>query len=452
MKRKIIDELFLWKDSKNRSPLLLLGARQVGKTWILREFGKVAFSNVYYFDFSERNNTISGIFKRSIEPRQIIEDLEILLEKRINTKEDFVIFDEIQDLPLAVKSLKYFKEKMPELHLACAGSLLGVGLIDESFPVGKVDYLDMYPLSFGEFLMEAAGDFIYDEYENAVKLNECSEVLHEKLMAYLRDYWITGGLPGVINGYIEFRASRHESYKVARKIQNNLIKDYLNDFSKHAGKMNSNHIKLVFENIPTQLAANVDSSVNRYIFKDIIPGKKGFAAVEGPISWLEHAGLIYKVPICNRSAIPLKAYTKSNIFKLHLFDIGLLGAMLELSPKTILENSYGSTKGYFAESFTLSELKKSMKPRICGWKERNSEIEFLTTFDDNIVPIEVKSGSRTKAKSLAQYLIKYNPKLAFKLMDMVPNSKSGGPVHIVPLYFAGRLSQLVSMTGTTPEE
>ena len=444
MKRKIIDELHLWKDSKNRSPLLLLGARQVGKTWILREFGKLAFSNVYYFDFSERNNAISKIFKRSIEPTQIIGDLEILLEKRINIKEDFIIFDEIQDLPLGIKSLKYFKEKMPELHLACAGSLLGVGLIDESFPVGKVDYLNMYPLSFDEFLMEVAGDFIYDEYVNAITLTKYSDILHEKLKVYLRDYWITGGLPEVVNGYMNSRENRYESYRIVRKIQNNLINDYLNDFSKHAGKINSNHIKLVFENIPTQLAANVDGSVNRYIFKDIIPGKKGFVFVEGPISWLEHAGLIYKVPICNCSAIPLKAYTKSNIFKLHLFDIGLLGAMLELSPKTILDNNYGSTKGYFTESFVLSELKKSMKYEVYGWMERNSEIEFLTTFDNIIVPIEVKSGSRTKAKSLAQYLIKYNPKLAIKLMDKMPESKSKDPIQIVPLYFAGRLREIVS--------
>ena len=304
----------------------------------------------------------------------------------------------------------------------------------------------MYPLSFEEFLVEAAGDFICDGYENAVKLKECSEVLDEKLMVYLRDYLITGGLPAVVNVYMKSRESRYEAYKAARKIQDNLIKDYLNDFSKHAGKLNSNHLQLVFKNIPTQLAANIDGSVNRYIFKDIIPGKKGFTAVEGSIAWLEHAGLVYKVPICNRSEVPLKAYTRSNIFKIHLFDIGLLGAMLELSPKTILENDYGSAKGYFAESFVLAELKKTMKSGIYGWTERNSEIEFLTTFDDKIVPIEVKSGSRTKAKSLAQYLIKYNSDLAFKLMDKVLEPETGSTVRIVPLYFAGRLRELVPVT------
>lgn len=443
MKRKIIKYLFLWKDSANRNPLLLLGARQVGKTWILHEFGKTAFPNVHYFDFSERNKTLSGIIKKSLDPRQIIKDLEIFIEKRINPKNDLIIFDEIQDLPSALKSLKYFKEKMPELHLVCAGSLLGVGLTDESFPVGKVDYIDMYPLSFDEFLKEVAGEFIYDEYENAVKLRKSSDVLHEKLMVYLRDYWITGGMPAVVSGYMNSRESRYEAYEAARKIQNNLIKDYLNDFSKHAGKLNGNHLQLVFKNIPSQLAANIDGSVNRYIFKDIIPGKKGFTAVEGPIAWLEHAGLVYKVPICNRSEVPLKAYTKSNIFKIHLFDIGLLGAMLELSPKTILENDYGSAKGYFAESFVLAELKKTMKSGIYGWTERNSEIEFLITFDDKIVPIEVKSGSRTKAKSLAQYLIKYDPDLAFKLMDKVLEPETGSTVRKVSLYFAGRLRELV---------
>ena len=221
---------------------------------------------------------------------------------------DLIVFDEIQEEPSALKSLKYFYEKMPEICLACAGSHLGVGLINESFPVGKVEYLDMYPLSFNEFLSEAAGSFLYDQYEHAIKTGEISAVLHDKLMAHLRDYWITGGFPAAVNAFLTTRFNHHEAYKAVRSIQNNLIKDYLNDFSKHAGKLNSNHIRMVFENIPTQLAANINGSVNRYVFKDIIPGKKGFGAVEGPISWLKHAGLVYQVPICNRSALPLKAF------------------------------------------------------------------------------------------------------------------------------------------------
>ena len=443
MERKILQDLLLWKKSLDRKPLILLGARQVGKTWVLREFGKIAFSTVHYFDFSEKNSTLSGIFKMSLDPMDIIGELEIFLEKRINLKEDLIIFDEIQDEPLALKSLKYFYEKTPEVQLACAGSLLGVGLINESFPVGKVNYLNMYPLSFEEFIREAVGDFLYEQYENAIHFRKTSPMLHDKLMEYLRDYWITGGFPAAVKVYLISRKNRFEAFLAVRDIQNNLIKDYLNDFSKHAGKLNSGHIRLVFENIPAQLASNIDDSVGRYIFKDIIPGKKGFAAVEGPISWLKQAGLIYKVPICNHSAIPLKAFTKSNIFKIHLLDIGLLGAMLELSPKTIIENNYGIAKGYFTESFVLGELKKSMSSQVFGWTERNSEIEFLTTLDDKIIPIEVKSGSRTKAKSLTQYIIKYNPELVVKIMDTTLEPLRSGSVWNVPLYFAGRLKDLV---------
>ena len=444
MERKILKKLSLWKDSPDRKPLILLGARQVGKTWALHEFGKTAFSTAHYFDFSERNNTLSGIFKKSLDPMKIIQDLEIFLEKRINLKEDLIVFDEVQDEPLALKSLKYFNEKMPEAYLVCAGSLLGVGLSNESFPVGRVDYLNMYPMAFDEFLKETTGDFLYKQYEHSIKTRETSAVLHEKLMEYLRDYWITGGFPAAVKVYSASRQNRYKAFQAARYIQNNLFKDYQNDFSKHAGKLNSNHIRMVFENIPTQLAANIDDSVSRYIFKDIIPGKKGFTAVEGPISWLKQAGLIYKVPICNHSALPLKAFTKSNIFKIHLLDIGLLGAILELSPKTIIENNYGTAKGYFTESFVMGEFAKSMNSQVFGWTERNSEIEFLTTFDDKIVPIEVKSGSRTKAKSLAQYVIKYNPELVFKLMDTPLEPFKKGTVWNIPLYFAGRLKDLIT--------
>jgi len=250
--------------------------------------------------------------------------LEIFLEKRINLKEDLIVVDEVQNEPLALKSLKYFYEKMPEVHLVYAGSLLGVGLINESFPVGEVDYFDMYSLSFDKFLKEAVGDFLYDQYENTKKTGEASAVLHEKFMENLKNYWITGGFPAAINAYMASRQNQYEAFQAARHIQNNLIKDYLNDFSKHAGKLNSGHIRMVFENIPTQLAANINDSVNRYVFNDIIPGGKEFTAVEDPISWLKQAGLIYKVPICNHAAVPQKAFTKSNIFKIHILDIGLL--------------------------------------------------------------------------------------------------------------------------------
>jgi len=443
VRRKIFLDLLIWKNSEHRKPLLLLGARQVGKTWILKEFGKTAFKNVRYFDFSEKNQSLSLIFSGNLDPDRILKDLEIFIEDRIDSENDLIIFDEIQEEPTALKSLKYFFEKKPELALVSAGSLLGVGLMNESFPVGKVDYLNMYPLSFEEFLRESAGDLIVSEYEKSLKTHKTSSMLHSRLMEYLRTYWITGGFPSVVNTYLENQENPHTAYTSARKIQNNLLKDYLNDFGKHAGKLNSSHIRYMFESIPLQLAANVDESVKRYIFKDIIPGKKGFAPVEGPLSWLEHAGLIYRLPVCNRAEIPLKAFTKPNMFKLHLLDIGLMGAMLELSPLSILENNYGITKGFFAEAFVMSELKKTLDTNIYSWTERNSEIEFLITHNGKIIPIEVKAEHRTKAKSLSQYLSKYGANPALKLMDCPLNPREGAKVWKIPLYYSGRIPDLL---------
>ena len=443
MKRSILRDLYSWKDSANRKPLILLGARQVGKTWILKEFGRLEFSNVYLFDFSEKNTILSSIFKETSNPHQIIKELSLFIEKRIDPSEDLIIFDEIQAEPVALKSLKYFYEKLPQLNLVCAGSLLGVGLSIESFPVGKVDYLDMYPMSFQEFLEANASELLIDEYYSALQHKVTSEILHMKLMDFLRDYLVTGGMPEVVSEFRSNKVDKFSGFSSARKIQVNLVKDYQNDFGKHAGKVNAVHIRTVFDNVPLQLASNVDGSIKKYQFKDVLPGKKGFEPLEGPISWLEHAGLLYKVPICNHAGIPLKAYTKNNFFKLHLFDIGILGTMLELSPGTVIRNDYGTAKGYFMESFVMGELKKSINTGIYSWTERNSEIEFIINQFEKIIPIEVKSGKRTKAKSLAQYLIKYNPDLAVKFADVPLAPKGKGPVWNIPLYFAGKLTELL---------
>ncbi|OQY32910.1 MAG: hypothetical protein B6241_09630 [Spirochaetaceae bacterium 4572_59] len=443
MERTILADLKEWKKSCDRKPLLLLGARQTGKTWILKEFGRISFKNTRYFDFSEQNSSLSLVFSGNLDPDRILKDLEIFLEESIDLLNDLIIFDEIQEEPSALKSLKYFHEKRPEVTLVAAGSLLGVSLSSESFPVGKVNYLKMYPLSFHEFLRETAKEMLFHEYEKALQTHQSSSLLHSRLMGHLRDYWITGGLPAAVNAYMGNRENQLAAYSAARTVQNNLLKDYLNDFGKHAGKLNSNHIRYVFENIPLQLASFVDDSVKRYIFKDIIPGKKGFSPVEGPLAWLEQAGLVYKVPVCNRAEIPLKAFTKPNMFKLHLFDIGLMGAMLELSPKTILENSYGITKGFFAESFVMAELKKSITTGIYSWTERNSEIEFMIYSDDSIIPIEVKAGNRTKAKSLATYLTKYTSDPALKLMDCPLQPRGKSPIWNIPLYLSGRIPDLL---------
>ena len=241
------------------------------------------------------------------------------------------------------------------------------------------------------------------------EINTISETAHQKLWECLKEYYVTGGMPQVISEYIPMRNNRFEAMNNTRKIQKELIEGYYRDFAKHSGKTNSMHIVSVFEDVPMQLSNSIEGSVSRYRFKGVIPGKKGYADLNGPISWLEKAGLIFKVKICNKAELPLESFCKNNLFKLYFFDIGLLGCMLDLPVEAIIAQDYGITKGYFAENFTAQEFVSAGVSKLYAWKERNSEIEFLRVIKGNIVPVEVKSGNRTKAKSLQQYRKKYAP-------------------------------------------
>lgn len=444
MYRKIIHQLNAWKNNTDRKPLFLLGARQVGKTWALHHFGKSSFPNYHYVDFSENSSKLSEIFQADTNTESLLKNLELYLDKTIDIKTDLLIFDEIQAEPKAIKSLKFFNQNYPQLAIACAGSLLGIGLSNESFPVGKVNYLYMYPISFEEFVHANSSDIVISEFQNIDYKKEIPIALHQKLNAHLKEFWVTGGMPEAVLAFVNHRDHPALGYQKAREVQNRLLLDYNNDFGKHAGKINAGHIRSVFKNIPIQISKNINGSVQRYFFKDVIPGKKGYSSFEGPIEWLIGAGLIYKVPVCNRSEIPLKSFTQSNLFKLHLFDIGLLGASLELPPALIVQNNYGITKGYFAEAYVLSELKKNISTEVYSWSESNAEIEYLFSSEEYIVPLEVKASHRTKAKSLIEYIKKYNPPIALKIMDVSysPFRKEGVVWHI-PLYMAGQVADLV---------
>jgi len=323
MYRKIYSNLIEWKKSKSRSPLLLRGARQVGKSYVLQRFGEREFSGHHIFNF-ELNKNLFSAFENDLDPEGIIKDLSIVSGRKINTETELVIFDEIQECSRALTSLKYFCEKMPRLRLCCAGSLIGVKLNSESFPVGKVEFLNLYPLCFEEFLRAMDDKIAFELFFDFEGNGKQSEIAHQKLWNYFREYSVTGGMPQVVATYIKHRNSAIEAMNAARSIQNRLVESYNNDFAKHSGKVNSSHIISVFENIPTQLSANIDRSVKRYQFKDVIRRKKSYAELQGPIEWLEKAGLILKVKTCNRSEIPFETFCKKNIFKLFVFDIGLL--------------------------------------------------------------------------------------------------------------------------------
>jgi predicted AAA+ superfamily ATPase len=438
MERSTYSDLLAWKRSARRKPLLLQGARQVGKSHLLESFGRNEFKDYHVFNF-ELDSRLNTIFARDLSPERIVFELSIHLGRKIDSSNDLVIFDEIQECPRAITSLKYFCEKFPQLALCCAGSLLGVKLSSESFPVGKVKFLDLHPLCFEEFLLALDDQILLELIPSALETGNLPEIAHKKLWERLREYFVTGGMPQVVSSYVSMQEDRAEAMRQARVLQKGIIEGYYKDFAKHSGKTNSIHIVSVFENVPMQLAKNIEGSVKRYKFRDVIERKRSFIELQGPIDWLEKAGLLMKVKICNKSELPLEAFCRDNFFKLLIFDIGLLGCMLDLSPETILQQNYGITKGYFAENYVAQEFVAAGYKRLYSWTERNSEIEFLRVIDGKVVPVEVKAGTRTQAKSLKQFLLKYAPEMAIKLTANPLKINENEVIQNIPLYLAGRI-------------
>lgn len=436
MKRQLYTQLIDWRNSSNRKPLLLKGARQVGKSYLLEMFGKNEFEHTHVFNF-EQNPNLAKAFQADLVPERILRELSIVSGKNIDPENDLVILDEIQECPKALTSLKYFNEEMGELALCCAGSLLGVKLSEESFPVGKVEFLHLYPMTFEEFLMAMGEELLVESIAEMGLGNPIPEIAHDMLWQHLKEYFISGGMPGVVEEYIHLRATPVEARKGVRKLQQGLLESYYKDFAKHAGNINSVHIVSVFEDIPRQLSKNMDGSVRRYRFKDVIQKKKSFVDLQGPIDWLVQAGLALKVKVCNRAELPIESFCKVNIFKLFVFDVGLLGCMLDLPVEAIVSDDYGIAKGYFAENFVAQELMAAGVKNLYSWMERNSEIEFLRLRGENIIPFEVKAGSRTQAKSLQQYIRKYSPVEAVILSRKNTARKENDIVRNVPLYMAG---------------
>lgn len=436
MKRKMMDRLIAWKEEKLRKPLLLNGVRQVGKTHLLKEFGSLHFPQYHYFNF-EKQPDLSKIFEPDLVPQRILSELSFYLDRSINIREDLVIFDEIQELPKALTSLKYFQEECPELCLCGAGSLLGLHLGQGSFPVGKVTFETLRPMSFEEFLM-ADNDKALPVIHKLTSKDRIPEIIHEHLWEQLKRYFVIGGLPEVVAIYYKNKNNLFEAFSLVRKKQEDLLNSYYADIAKHSGKINAMHIDRVFRSVPTQLSQVQDNSVARFKFKGVIPGVTHYDRLAGAIDWLEAAGLVVKVHIVNTGYLPFKGYTKENFFKLLIFDVGILGSMSGLPPKVILNSDYGSYKGYFAENFVAQELISCERDVLFSWQEQKAEVEFLLEVDGQAIPIEVKSGSITKAQSLKTFSEKYNSpyEVIFSGRPFVIESRRGR--HYYPLYLAGR--------------
>jgi len=435
MKRLLYNNLLEWKSSKNRKPLLLKGARQVGKSWLLREFGK-SFKDCHYINF-EISKLFFQAFEDTLDPVEIIRKISLITGKTINIEEDVLIIDEIQLFPRALTSLKYFCEEMPELAVCTAGSHIGVTFADDSFPVGKVNFMQLYPMNFCEYLFNFK-PMLYEAFKNII----VGDLEHSLLWKEYLKYSFVGGMPEALK---TFENDDLETINQIRYIQTDLLKSYASDFAKHSGKQNASHILSIYENIPKQLQASYDDSVSRFKFKGIIPNRSKYSQFKGPIDWLNHTALVHQCHNVTSPQAPLNAYEKENLFKLFYSDIGLLYAALGVEYLPVTSQDYGTYKGFVAENFVAQELKASGYD-LRYWKKTDpsssAEIEFIIQKNSKIIPIEVKSGIKsTKSKSLRSYKNKYKPDVSIKL--------SGRKLRLekdqinAPVYFAGKLDTLI---------
>lgn len=433
MERTAIAYLYDWKNKENRKPLIIRGARQVGKTWLMKEFGKKEYAQIAYVNF-ESSRILKDLFSEDYNITRIINAIQIETGVQINPKDTLIILDEIQEAEGGITSLKYFYENTPEYHVIAAGSLLGVSLHQHtSFPVGKVDFLDLYPLNFPEFLMAL-------NQESLLKLIESKDWslirnFKPKLIEYLRQYYYTGGMPEVVLSFIQ-----NNDYSEVRQIQNNILLAYEQDFSKHAPVEIVPRIRMLWNSTLAQLA----KENKKFIYSAV---KKGARAkdFELSLSWLIDSGLIYKVNRINKAGIPLKAYEDMDAFKLFIVDVGLLAAMGNLDVKTLLDGNtiFEEFKGALTEQYALQQLKTIPDIPIYYWSadKANAEIDFVIQHLSNVVPIEVKAAENLQAKSLKSFKGRYPDSIAVR--TSMSDYREEDWLLNVPLYAINYLPEIV---------
>jgi predicted AAA+ superfamily ATPase len=441
MYRLVANKLKDWKSSVNRKPLILRGARQVGKTWLLKEFGLSEFPAVHYVNFEE-DERFGRLFETDLHPARILDELRFHFGRAIDPVSDLLFFDEIQRCPRALTALKYFNEEMPEVAVCAAGSLLGVCLSPETFPVGKVAFLDLFPMTFEEFLL-GIGEPMLAQALLSIELGKpLPEMAHERLWGLWKHYLIVGGMPEAVKVYSARRAdSLYDAFTAVRKTQRDLTDAYLSDIAKHSGKINALHIERLWRNVPAQLARMQDAQSPRFRFKDAVPGVSGYERLSGPLDWLESAGLLIRTFIVEFPAMPLSSQVLENRFKLYFHDTGMLGSIGAIAPEAVNNYGFGSYQGYVAENFVAQELTAAGHRPLYAWQGRTSEIEFLLAHGSETIPLEVKSGLSTKAKSLGVYQEKFAPSRALLLSGK--NVWQSGVRLGLPLYAAGMLGKIL---------
>ena len=432
MKRFIIDELIKWKESKYRKPLILKGARQIGKTYILKQFGEENYDGVAYFNF-DHDESLYNLFNNTKDPKRILEQLAFIYGKAIIPGKTLIIFDEIQECPDALNSLKYFEEEANEYHIACAGSLLGIRLSHTSFPVGKVEFLNMYPMTFSEFLIADGCENLVEYMKSINTIESIPDIFFDQLEEKLKAYFIIGGMPEAVNIWVN-----EKNMELVNNVQENILKAYESDFSKHTQNSEANKISLIWNSIPSQLA----KENKKFLYQTIKEGARA-REYESALNWLNDANLIYKIYNVNKADFPLKAYTDLSSFKIYMNDIGLLRRMSNLDSRIVVEGDklFQEFKGAFTENYVLNTLCNIFDSVPNYYTFDRHEIDFIIQYKNKIIPIEVKSNRNVNNVSLTRYNEKHNNDVSIRFS--MNNLKKDGKIINIPLFLIEYISKFI---------
>lgn len=432
MYRMAMENLLAWKQSRRRKPLIIEGARQVGKTWLMKEFGRQAYGDTVYINF-DSNVRMAELFASDLDTKRLVLGLELYAGRKIDPENALLIFDEVQEVPRALAALKYFCEDAPQYHIVCAGSLLGIALHrGTSFPVGKVDFLKLYPLSFQEFLM-AIGKKQFSELLDQQDFSMITS-FRETYADALKQYYFVGGMPEAVESFAE-----NQDFNEVRQIQKRILAAYEQDFSKHAPNEVVPRLRMLWNSIPAQLA----KENKKFIYGLVREGARA-KDYETALLWLSDCGLVHRVSRVNAPGIPLRAYEDMKAFKLFVLDVGLLGCMTGLHQRTLLDGNalFVEFKGALTEQYVCQQLKTLADLELCYYtNDRGScEVDFVVDTGGRVMPLEVKAETNLRAKSLKTYREKFSPELAIRT-SMADYRKEDGLVNL-PLYAIGQIGSL----------
>jgi predicted AAA+ superfamily ATPase len=435
MDRDLYRELLKWRSSSRRKPLLLGGARQTGKTFLLEEFGRNEYEGTVYCNF-EKDPKLAGFFSRDLDPHRILSELAVYLDCEIRPGQDLIVFDEVQMSNQALSSLKYFQEEAGAYHVAAAGSLLGVRMsAPGSFPVGKVNFLHLHPMTFVEFLTGLGAERYRKLLEERDSFEPLPEAIHEDLIDLLRKYYFVGGMPEAVKHFVEAG-----TIHVVREIQNEILNSYVLDFVKHAPASDIPKLTLIWESIPEHLSREN----KKFIFSAVRQGARA-RDYENALRWLQDAGLVHLCHAVETSKVPIGHYADRNSYKAYVLDIGLLGAMVKLPGKSMVDGKrlFNEYEGALVENYVAQELVAGRQPELYYWKSKGgkAELDFLREFEREVLPMEVKAGLSTRSKSLHSFDQQFGPSNLIRTNLL--NLKRDGKVCNLPLYAVSQFRRLI---------